>query len=332
MNDPDFTGVSSGGSPGFGGVDTGFSHGGAVHGGLETQPHDWVHGLVGGSTGRAQTPGLMSDPDTAALDPIFWLHHTNIDRLWQAWRQSQNSHVDPTDPKWVKGPASIGERAFVMPMPDGKTWTYTPGEMADLAKLGYTYDDFSPGVAPAAIGARIKRLGLAASAGTNMVADKSVQLVGASRNPVPVQGTDVRASVEMNQAARRRVTASLRAAESPAPDRVFLNLENVRGMSDAVAFHVYVGLPAGAVPDQNPDHLAGSIALFGVRKASMPTEEHGGVGLTFVLEITSIVDALHLGNAFDVDSLEVRLVPSKPISAEAEISIGRISISRQGKP
>src|SRR3982751_5005308 len=42
MNDPDFTGVDSGGSPGFGGVDTGFAHGGRVHGALETQPHDWV--------------------------------------------------------------------------------------------------------------------------------------------------------------------------------------------------------------------------------------------------------------------------------------------------
>jgi len=28
LGDPDFTGVASGGSPGFGGVDTGFSHGG----------------------------------------------------------------------------------------------------------------------------------------------------------------------------------------------------------------------------------------------------------------------------------------------------------------
>jgi tyrosinase len=29
--------------------------------------------------------GWMSDPDKAALDPIFWLHHANIDRLWAAW-------------------------------------------------------------------------------------------------------------------------------------------------------------------------------------------------------------------------------------------------------
>src|SRR5947209_4199060 len=32
LGDPDFTGDANGGSPGFGGVDTGFSHGGQVHG------------------------------------------------------------------------------------------------------------------------------------------------------------------------------------------------------------------------------------------------------------------------------------------------------------
>jgi len=40
--------AAGGGSPGFGGVDTGFSHSGNVHGGIETQPHDILHGLVGG--------------------------------------------------------------------------------------------------------------------------------------------------------------------------------------------------------------------------------------------------------------------------------------------
>lgn len=48
LDKPQFTGVANGGDPGFGGVDTGFSHGGPVHGGIESQPHDQVHGLVGG--------------------------------------------------------------------------------------------------------------------------------------------------------------------------------------------------------------------------------------------------------------------------------------------
>ena len=60
-------------------------------------------------------------------------------------------------------------------------------------------------------------------------------------------------------------------------------------------------------------------------------EEHAGQGLTFVLEITSIVDALHLKNALDVDALDVRIVPVQTVPEEAQVSIGRVSIFRQGR-
>lgn len=39
--------------------------------------HNRVHGWVGG------TMGIIS---WAAYDPIFWAHHTNIDRLWRIWQ------------------------------------------------------------------------------------------------------------------------------------------------------------------------------------------------------------------------------------------------------
>jgi tyrosinase len=339
MNDPDFTGVASGGSPGFGGVDTGFEHGGQTHGGIETQPHDWVHGLVGGSNPQnQQLPGLMSDPDTAALDPIFWLHHGNIDRLWQVWRQNPATDVNPTDANWIKGPGNIGERIFSMPMPDGKPWDYTPGEMVDLGRLGYNYDDLSPAVAPAPPSQRLMTLGATAAAVNAMkgvpavTSGKNVELVGANRESLPIQGSEARTSVQLDAGVRRKVSASLAAAaETAAPDRVFLNLENVRGLVDSTAFRVYVDLPAGANPADHPERLAGSVALFGVRKASLADGEHAGQGLTFVLEITNIVDALHLNNALDVDALDVRIVPVKPVPEEARVSIGRVSIFRQGR-
>ena len=165
-----------------------------------------------------------------------------------------------------------------------------------------------------------------------MPGGKNVELVGASQQALPVRGSDVRTSVQLDTNVRRKVTASLTTAARAAavPDRVFLNLENVRGLVDSTAFRVYVGLPEGANPADYPQLLAGSIALFGVRKASMADEEHAGQGLNFVLEITHIVDALHLNNAFDVDHLDVRLVPVKPVPDEAQVTIGRISIFRQG--
>lgn len=371
MGDPEFTGVSDGGSPGYGGIDTGFSHGGNQHGGIETQPHDWVHGLVGGyQNDDPRRPGAMSVPDSAALDPIFWLHHANIDRLWASWNKTVASHLDPADPKWLDGPASVGERAFAMPMPDGKTWTYTPRDMTDLQPLGYEYDDLDAGVTPVSRHHRLARLGLAAGGAEGLAAGgaegraaggaegliggervdgqpseeepavpagSNVELVGANTQSVSIRGSGVHSDVQLDPGMRRKVASSLAAplgaraaVESANPDRVFLNLQNVRGQSDAAAFRVYVGVPEGENPADHPERLAGSIAPFGLSKASTPDAEHAGQGLTYVLEITDIVDQMHLANSFDVDRMPVRIVPVRPLPDDAAITVGRISIYRQG--
>jgi tyrosinase len=349
VNDPRFTGGTHGGSTGFGGPDTGFMHASRTSGRLELQPHNVVHGLVGGARDNDQNqPGAMSIPESAALDPIFWLHHANIDRLWQAWSKATAGHLDPTDPSWLNGPAGNGDREFVMPMPDGTSWTYTPGQLTDLQALGYQYDDLAPGVAPARPGERLERLGLPqpqpvpALAGADSTqeeppvpADTNVELVGATGQSVSVSGTDVHSHVQLDSNMRRKVTTSLSprlaGADDSEPDRVFLNLENVRGPSDATLFQVYVGVPVGEDPADHPELLAGTIAPFGMVKASDPDDEHAGQGLTFVLEITDIVDELHLSNSFDVDALPVRIVPVNPVPDEQAITIGRISIFRQGR-
>jgi tyrosinase len=337
MQDTRFTGVTSGGSPGFGGVDTGFSHGGTHHGGIESQPHDMVHVLVGGSDPANPTlPGLMSDPDTAALDPIFWLHHANIDRLWASWNQGPPAHRNPAAQAWLDGPASVGQRAFVMPMPDGTTWQYTPGELLHLTTLGYKYDDLAPkGTAAAAAEQPAQVAAFAASdqGGDAVPAEPDVELVGANDEAVTVRGPAA-TRVRLDAGMRRRVTATFAPDAAvtpgqPAPDRVFLNLEHVRGQSDAAAFRVYVGVPEGEDVETHPDRLAGSVAPFGLRKASRPDGEHAGQGLNFVFDITGIVNELQGAGSFDVDDLPVRIVPVRDLADQAQVSIGRISIYRQ---
>ena len=49
---------------------------------LESNPHNQVHVDVGGDSPDGRIWGLMSDPGLAALDPIFYMHHSNIDRMW----------------------------------------------------------------------------------------------------------------------------------------------------------------------------------------------------------------------------------------------------------
>ena len=73
----------------------------------------------------------------------------------------------------------------------------------------------------------------------------------------------------------------------------------------------------------------GSIALFGLRRASLKDGEHGGSGLSLELDITDIIDALHLEQAFEADLLDVRIQPDQSISDGEEISIGRIGVYRE---
>lgn len=51
---------------------------------IERRPHNDVHVAIGGVIGDDMA-GLMAEVQTAAFDPIFWVHHANIDRLFSRW-------------------------------------------------------------------------------------------------------------------------------------------------------------------------------------------------------------------------------------------------------
>jgi tyrosinase len=213
----------------------------------------------------------------------------------------------------------------------------------DISKLDYTYDTLVPGAAIPSFAERLTRLGMSPSVVQSkqgvaaMTVGKNVELVGANRGSLQLVGAEAQTSVELDPGVRQKVAASLTAAakavspEAARPDRVFLNLENVRGTADGTVFQVYVNLPQGADPAQHPELLAGSAALFGVREASLPDEKHAGQGLTFVLDISSIVDNLHLNNALNANKLDIRILPLNPVSAEANVTVGRVSVFREGQ-
>lgn len=54
---------------------------------LHDSIHVWVGGLWNFVGDTPQDGGHMSFPDVAINDPIFWLHHCNVDRLWTIWQQ-----------------------------------------------------------------------------------------------------------------------------------------------------------------------------------------------------------------------------------------------------
>ncbi|KAF7563483.1 hypothetical protein G7046_g620 [Stylonectria norvegica] len=66
--------------------------------------HNTLHVLIGGPNERS---GHMTDVARAAFDPIFWLHHANIDRLVSIW---QDLREDPKNPNsWVTTKQGPGE-------------------------------------------------------------------------------------------------------------------------------------------------------------------------------------------------------------------------------
>jgi tyrosinase len=70
----------------------------------------------------------------AARDPVFFLHHANIDRLWSTWNRRGNANSP--EPMW-RGLAF--NRNFINP--DGSPWNVSVGDLGSPAALGYRYDD-----------------------------------------------------------------------------------------------------------------------------------------------------------------------------------------------
>ena len=76
--------------------------------------HNYIHGYVGGD---------MSDPNLAAYDPIFFPHHSNIDRIWAIW---QGDHGVENIPSYMK---DVVLRPFAM----------TVRQVLDINGLQYQY-------------------------------------------------------------------------------------------------------------------------------------------------------------------------------------------------
>lgn len=81
--------------------------------------HDQVHVWVGGRR------GTMSFLDRAPADPIFWMHHANIDRLWWQWHTSpQGRGQNPN----LQGPDTIMD-----------PWRFVEADARDIATFNYVY-------------------------------------------------------------------------------------------------------------------------------------------------------------------------------------------------
>lgn len=63
---------------------------------------EMIHNVVHNWTGKETMPyidmGLFS---TAARDPIFFSHHSNVDRMWDIYRRKRDNRIEFNDNDWL---------------------------------------------------------------------------------------------------------------------------------------------------------------------------------------------------------------------------------------
>ena len=189
--------------------------GGGAQGVLEARPHNLVHNNIGGWMPTASSP----------RDPIFFMHHSNIDRIWAVWNQS---HGNSTDSLWTDMAFTNNFRHA-----DGSFWSPKVSDLYRPETLGYTYGlPASPVLAasPGAVGVSNKLTALFASpdlahakvagVSTARVANAKAARAGqpleipVSLPPAPVLETATSCSVTLPPAARApvRLRASVRSS------------------------------------------------------------------------------------------------------------------------
>jgi tyrosinase len=261
---------------------------------VDAQPHGVGHSLTG---------GFMGAFSTAGLDPVFWMHHANVDRLWETYAKDQGHGYPfpsgrPTSPGVERDAYdSWSSREFQFLRPDGTIVTWKAPEVFDTDGLGYSYDTIA---AP-----EFNLL-------TFQPAGQDVQAFGAApRDFTPVAAAE---TVAIDDTDSVVLTGGEPGEDGSAlvTDGSLWNVrfDGLRCEAPALTpYAVYLGLEGN---DPDPARLIGVLSLFGVFEASI--EADGNVGRSRLLEATGVVRGLA-----DFNPLAARLT-LVPTHAEGDLA------------
>jgi hypothetical protein len=204
---------------------------------IEGTPHNVVHGNEGGWS------GWMGNIQTAAQDPIFYLHDANIDRLWDLWLAQGGGCGDPlADSTWKN-------RKYIFFDVNGHQLQMSACQILRAAQqLDYVYEGEPPQVNEYCL--PIIR---------PPIIFERVMLIHFPIPPVVLTGERVSFSVDLRELHER--VASIVESKT---ETLFLELDDVEAeRHPGVVWEVYVGLPENASPDPKRPFYVGNIALFG---------------------------------------------------------------------
>jgi tyrosinase len=243
---------------------------------LDAQPHGSTHVEVGGT---------MAQFETAALDPVFWMHHCNVDRLWETYANELGHDYPFRNGRGVGTAAhhSWKSQQFRFRRTDGSTTVWTAPEVLDIQSLGYAYDTTAPPPLPpppvtGPPGSEVDPFGL------DVAAPEPVAEAGPV---VPL------ADLEFAVSGGEGSDPDLGVDAFPSGAQWVLRFDGIRATGPtATSYDVFLGLDPDATADPaDAEHHVGLLTLFGVYEASRDDGTSAADGQRRQLDVTTQVAA-----------------------------------------
>jgi tyrosinase len=272
--------------------------GGGFQGFLERTPHNLIHNAIGAYMPSAGSP----------RDPIFMMHHGNIDRIWTRWNalgRSNTASMSKSDADlWL---SMVFQNNYISPA--GEYYSSSPAKLQSTIALGYTYPDLPKPDRRKSEPARDARL-LAALSGSAGVSTNLETL-----RALPAVNTEA-ATLKAPLAKSMRLPEGLqglvgKAESDPASAEVFVILRDME-FSDAIS-SVRIFVNAGNVDANTPDsdpHFAGEVGFL-THPASAQGDHTGHQKRppSAVVEVTDTVRRLQSAGELKGGQITVKLLP-----------------------
>ena len=291
---------------------TSYSNVGKVQGfcrALDTGVHSKLHVLTGTAKNMGSVP-------YAGRDPLFLVHHANIDRIWASW--NANGGPNPNNGGWM-------QQQFVFADPLGQRVSSKLSDYFDMGALGYAYDALIP---PAAgpMSAKGTSTAGALRTATRVVTEE----VARAGDGTELGMRSVRVRLLPTAGAQR--TEVLGLAPVPQGKRSYIVVKNLHAwVQPEVLYHLYL-LPPGPNAAPNRDNYVGTIDFF---DAEFHDHGHGRMGEAlgenlYSFEVTQLLQRIaRTGNPGARDELQLVVVPAGDPNPKARPMVGTIELVRQ---
>ena len=273
-------------------------------GSLESQPHNSIHAQVG---------GLMQNPNTSATDPIFWLHHSNIDRLWVRWLASGGGRANPTESAFLNATFSLYNENGVLVTHRVRDF------LVNTTTLGYYYDDLPPTALAATASAGNQATQVAQNGedvANNMVFTAIGQSQAAESTPILAQPVSFPVSINMQMPAAQALRQG-KPCPSKKTYRYYLMLDDIDfDKLPTNIYQIYLNQPNATV--NTSVELPTFIDVLSFFEPYPMKKNHHQGKRSNTFDITSNIQSLQRNPKFDPQKMVVTVVP--------------IGIMKQGKP